>query len=199
MSKDALEDQKYELIKAHVLDPEHSPLREEHQQMLDRVTAAAKILDKHPIQKQAVAQLQKLYPGISRSQAYEDVRFAVRMFNTIHTFEYDFWQMWLIQDIIRNIQHCREDPYNIEKNRRVIAMEHANLIKAIGEKPTELPDPKRTEKHQFFLILNMNGQEIKVDLNNLSQLPEAAIKEVNRLIYGGNEITDIEAEEILQS
>jgi hypothetical protein len=76
MSRPALEETKFELIKAHVLDPDNSPLSAEKYELLERVISASKVLDKNPIQKQAVAIHQQKYPGISRSQAYEDLRLA---------------------------------------------------------------------------------------------------------------------------
>ena len=197
MSRTALEDTKYELIKAHILDPDNSPLSAEKQYMLERIISAAKVLDKNPIQKQAVAIHQQKYPDLGRTQAYEDLRLAIRLFNTLHTFDYDFCRTWLINDIIRNILTCRNT--KTEKDRRIIAMEHANLIKVIGEKPEELPDPKRTEKHQFYILIQNNNQQVKVDLNNLKDLPTAALRELTRAIYGGNEITETDAEEIMKS
>lgn len=197
MSRIALEDTNYELIKAHMIDPDHSPLPQEKQEMLDRVTSASKVLDKNPVQKHAVGLHQQKYPHISRAQAYEDLRMAVRLFNTLHTFDYDLWRTWLLNDIVENIRKCRNG--ESEKDRRVIAMEHANLIKIIGEKPTELPDPKRTEKHQFYILIQNDNRQVKIDINNLKDLPESALRELNRAIYGGNEITEADAEEILNT
>jgi hypothetical protein len=197
MSRPALEETKFELIKAHVLDPDNSPLSAEKYELLERVISASKVLDKNPIQKQAVAIHQQKYPGISRSQAYEDLRLAVRLFNTLHTFDYDMWRTWLINDIVQNILTCRNT--KTEKDRRIIAMEHANLIKVIGEKPEELPDPKRTEKHQFYILIQNNNQQLKVDLNNLKDLPISALQELSRAIYGGTEITEADAEVIMKS
>lgn len=197
MSRTALEDTNYELIKAHMIDPDSSPLSAEKKEMLDRVTSASKVLDKNPVQKHAVGLHQQKYPHISRAQAYEDLRMAVRLFNTLHTFDYDLWRTWLLNDIVDNIEKCRNG--KTDKDRRVIAMEHANLFKVIGEKPTELPDPKRNEKHQFYILIQNNNQQIKVDLNSLKDLPEAALRELNRAIYGGNEITETDAEEIMNT
>ena len=197
MSRPALEETKYEMIKAHVLDPDNSPLSPEKHELLERVISASKVLDKNPIQKQAVAIHHQKYPDISRAQAYEDLRLAVRLFNTLHTFDYDLWFNWLINDIVQNILICRNT--RSEKDRRIIAIEHANLIKVIGEKPEELPDPKRTEKHQFYILIQNNNQQVKVDLNNLKDLPTAALQELSRAIYGGNEITEADADEIMQS
>ena len=197
MSRPALEETKFELIKAHVLDPDNSPLSAEKYELLERVISASKVLDKNPIQKQAVAIHQQKYPNISRTQAYEDLRLAVRLFNTLHTFDYDMWRTWLINDIVQNILTCRNT--KSEKDRRIIAMEHANLIKVIGEKPEELPDPKRTEKHQFYILIQNNNQQLKVDLNNLKDLPISALQELSRAIYGGTEITEADAEVIMKS
>ena len=197
MSKKALEDTKYELIKGHILHPDKSSLPDEHRELLDRIISVSKILDKNPIQKHAVAIHQTKYPYISRSQAYEDVRLAMRLFNTIHTFDYDFWQTWLLNDIARNIEACRNS--RTPADRRVIAMEHANLIKAIGEKPEEKGDPRRNEKHAFYFVLQQNNQNIKVDLNNLEKLPAKAMQELSRILYGGNEIDEDQVEEMMNS
>ena len=78
-------------------------------------------------------------------------------------------------------------------------MEHSNLIRLIGEKPTELPDPKRNEKHQFYILIKNDNRDVKIDLNNLKDLPVSALQELNRAIYGGNEITEADAEEMMKT
>jgi len=195
--KRSLEEQKYELIRAHVLQPGESPLNQEQQQMLDRIVSLSKVLDKNPVQKQAVAIHQAKYPDISRTQAYQDLRFATRMFNTFYTFEYDFWQTWLINDIIANISECRRK--DTHQDRKTIAQEHANLIRAIGEKPENLPDPLRNEKHQFYILVNVRNETLKVDLNNLHKLPAETLQELNRALFAGGEITEEQAAEIINS
>ena len=197
MSRTALEDSKYELIKAHMIDPDSSPLPLEKQEILDRVISASKVLDKNPIQKHAVGIHQQKYPNISRAQAYEDLRIAVRLFNTLHTFDYDFWRTWLLNDIVKNIEKCRNS--GSDKDRANITKEHANLIKLIGDKPEDLPDAKRNEKHQFYILIQNDNRQVKVNLNDLKDLPDSALRELNKAIYGGNEITDVEAEEIMNT
>lgn len=197
MSKKALEDTNYETIKAHILYPDDSPLPEEKKEILDRIISAAKILDKNPIQKNAVALHQQKYVNISRSQAYEDLRMAVRLFPTLYTFDYDMWRTWMINDIVRNIQRCENA--NDHQHRRIIAMEHANLIKAIGEKPDDLPDPSRNEKHQFYILVQNDNRQVKIDINKLKDLPDSALQELNKAIWGGQEITETTAEEIMKT
>lgn len=193
----ALADNKYELIKAHILTPEKSPLTDEHQDILDRIISVSKILDKNPIQKNAISLHRAKYPQLGKTQAYEDIRLAVKLFNTLHTFDFDFWQTWLINDIIRNIEIARKG--NSHQDRRVIAIEHSNLLKAIGERPEEKDDPLRNEKHQFYFVININNEAVKIDMNNLKKLPIETLNEINRALFGGEEITDIEAEDIMNS
>jgi hypothetical protein len=197
MSRTSLEDTSFELIKAHVLDPENSPLPQEQKEMMDRVISAAKILDKHPVQKQAAAILRAKYPHIGLTRAYYDLRLATRVFNSVHTFDYDFWHTWLINDIIKNIEQCRNS--KSELSVKTIAMEHANLLKAIGAKPIDLPDPLRNEKHHFSIVIHANGSETKLNLRNLKNIPETALQDINKAIYGGSEITDVEADEIMNT
>lgn len=197
MSRKALEDTRYEMIKAHILEPGSSPLTPEQQEILDRVISVARILDKNPLQKQAVAIHQAKYPNLSRSQAYEDTRLAVRLFNTIHTFDFDFWQTWLINDIVRNIEQCRNN--GTPQAYKVIAMEHANLIKALGERPEELEDPKRTEKHAFYILVQNNNTTVKIDMNQLDKLPPGTLQELNKALFAGKEITDTEVDQLFKS
>ena len=197
MSRKALEDTNHEMIKAYILYPDEAPLPAEKKEMLDRVISVSKVLDKNPIQKNAVALHQQKYPDISRSQAYEDIRLAVKLFNSLQHFDYDLWHTWALNDIVRNIQACEKK--NDHQYRKIIALEHANLIKAIGDRPDELPDPTRNEKHQFYILVQNNNQQIKIDINSLKDLQVAVREELNKVIWGGQEITETTAEEIMKT
>ena len=205
MARTALEDQHFELIKSHIINPEESPLNEEQQEMLDRIISAAKILDKNPLQKNAISLLNAKYPHISRSRAFLDVKMAQRLFNTIHNFDYDFWQTWIINNIVENINRVRTQLASASNEKqsgaltRVIAQEHANLIKAIGEKPPTAVDPKLHEKHDFYLVFQQNNTTIKLDLDKVQQLPDATRAELNKIIFGGQEIDDQGAIKLMET
>lgn len=195
MSKKALEDQRYELIKAHVLDPSNSKLPEEHQEILDRVISIAKVLDRQPIQKHAVAIHMFKYKEISRSQAYEDCRLAMRLFNTMYTFDYDFWHMWLINDIAKNIE--RANRLGSPASLKVVAMEHANLIRALGERPTEGINPKLVEQHNFYIPIVINNKTVNIDLMKLIALPQESRQGLVESLF--TEISAEDAEEIMKT
>ena len=194
--KTALEELNYEQIRNHILDPQHSQLSEEHAFLLERILSLAKVLDKNPLFKQAISIHRAKYATISTSQAYIDLRMTTRLFKTIHTFDYDFYQTWIIQDIIENILKCKSQ--GTPAHLRIVAMEHTNLLKSIGTRPDDL-DPKRNEKHQFYIMINNNSNSIKLDLNNLENLPVSDLLELKRMLYGGHEITDVETEAIMNT
>lgn len=197
MPRTAIDDTSYELIKAHILTPDQSPLTEEQQEMFNRIMSAARVLDKNPVSKNAVALHLAKYPEIGRSRAYLDVSIAKKLFNSIHTFDFDFWQTWLINDIVGNINRSRAQ--NDTRAHRVIAMEHSNLIKAIGNRPEVVNDPRLTEKHQFYIMVQQNNSTTKIDFSRLQDLPEATLQELNRALFAGKEITDVDAEELFNT
>ena len=197
MSRLALEDLNYEVIKGHILNPDSSTLTELQQNQLNRIISLAKILDKNPNQKAAISLHKSKYPDIGTTTAYSDIHLAVRLFNTIHTFDYDFWRTWLINNIVANITKCNND--NSPAARKIIALEHQNLLKAIGERPTDLEDPKRLEKQSFYILIQNNKNTVKLDVDNLHKLPEATIREINRIVFTGNEISEQDAEDIFKT
>ncbi len=187
----------YELIKGHLLAPEKTKLSPDQEFQLERLMSAARILDKNPTLKHAIALHRAKYPELGQNQAWNDVQKARRLFNTIHEFDFDFWQTWLINDIVENIKQARTG--NTAADRRVIAQEHANLIKAIGEKPTEMNDPRLTEQHEFFILIQTETGQRKLSDQEIKQLPAAARSEITRMIFQAQEITDIEAEQIMNT
>jgi hypothetical protein len=193
--KKALEDFKYEAIKAHILDPDNSPLPKADQDLLNRVLSIARSLDRYPNQKNAVALHLAKYKDIKRSQAYVDCQMAMKLFNTLYSFDYDFWQTWLLNDITRNIERWRK---SIEPAAgRVIALEHLNLIRALGEKPVKEMDPKLVQEHTFLIPIQINNVTYTFDLQKFLDLPEGLRKKVSDALV--TDIKEVEAEEIMKS
>ena len=193
--KKALEDVKYELIKAHCIDPSTSPLTDKDKELFDRTMSMARTLDRQPIQHNAVAIHMSKYKHISRSQAYEDCKLAMRLFNTIHNFDYDFWHQWLINDICKLIDRCRksDDP----KAWRVWALAQANLKNALGEKPAKDIDPKLIQEHTFVMPIQINNQIYNFDMQKFLDLPSELRKKVTDALI--NDISNVEAEEIMKT
>jgi len=197
MSTKALEDYSYEVIKAHVLSPEDSPLPLAQQELFDRAMFIAKILHKNPVVDNAIALHRRLYPEISLKTAWRDYRLSLKLFNSLQTFDYGTWHTFTLNDIALSIQELRK--HKTVAALKVIQGEHANLLKAIGDKPQDLPDPQRNEKHQFFLVVQNHNTQIRIDINKLKDLPVGVLQEFNAAIWGGEEITEATAEEIMKS
>ena len=195
---------KYELmdcsadeIKNHMLDPDNSTLPENLRYQLDRIVSITKVIDKNPVLKQAVAIHQAKYQDISMVTAYADAKMSMRLYNSFMKFDYDFWQEWIIKDIVESIAITRKrDSVAADK---VIAMQHANLIKAIGKRPEDVPDPKRNEKHNFFIMVNVGGQQMRIDPDELHKLPVKSISEINKALSAGQTITIEDAKNIMDS
>lgn len=192
--KNAIEDKRFELIKSHCLnpDPNREMLSETDQRILDRWISAAKTLDRYPVMKNASAIHMTKYPEISRAMAYLDLRNAMRLFNSIHTFDYEWWHSWLINDIASHIQACKDSG-----DRKNWAAAHANLIKALGEKPEVPIDPKLTEKNTFIIQVNVNNKIVNIEYEKFMKIPPHLRKEFTNALE--SEITDTEAEEIMKS
>lgn len=161
-----LEDQDYQAIKSYILEGNRSTLTLRQREMLDRWISASKLLEKNPVMKNAVAILQAKYPGLSRTQAYEDCRNAVRMFNSKQTFDYDLWRNWLLNDIIELCKKAKDTG-----NLKAWAAAQANLIKALGAAPEQNIDPRLMEKHQIIVPIQINNNTYNLDLNKFLSIP----------------------------
>ena len=197
MKKGSLEETDYEQIKGHILDPANSELSLKKQEQLERIMSVVRIMDKNPIRKNVFMLHKQKYEHLGKVQLYEDIRLAQRLYNTVYEFDWDFWRSWIINDTIDNIVNCRKS--KSDTGRRIIAMEHANLIKLIGVKPEELENVKREDKVQYYILIQHNHQELKIDLENLDTIPESTMRQINRLIYGGDELTESDAEQLMNS
>lgn len=198
MAKKALFDHDYELIKAHIYDPENSELSNEQREMFERIKIAAKLVARAPDKRRnAYLELVSIFPNLSNTQAQNDINMAIKLYNVLHKFEYDFWQVWLIDDIAKNIRELRilqkEDP----KYSVALAKEHDNLRKALGEKPEQPVDPHRHEKKDVYFAIQINNNTIKIDAERLQKLQPGSFRDLIDALTKDISITD--AEEIMNS
>ena len=196
MSKTALLETTYDKIVAHCLDPSNSPLTKEHQKYFDRLNSADDLLRRYPKDKQAMIMLRKKYPDLSRSHAFEHIRNAKKLFNYINPVDKDFIRRWVIQDCFSMIGIAKSmgpRGFKAWNNARL------QLIKAAQLEETEnlLPDPEILESHQFFTVININGQNVKLDLDAFNKLPISTRKDLADLIHAP--ITEDQAAEIMDS
>ena len=67
----------------------------------------------------------------------------------------------------------------------ILAMQHANLLNAIGRRPVEKPDPHRNEPREFYLRVPNLNSKVEIDIDTLKDLPVTGIKEFQKIILSG--------------
>ena len=166
-----IDQQRYELILAHILDPDNSPLPEEFSEKFNRIKSAAIMLDDyHPAN--VIPRLVAKY-NITRNTAREDIKLAQELFKSNHHFDYDFWQQWQIKDLVDTIRTCKLEG----KEKERIAAQKV-LKNVIGVKPESPDDPKRMEKNVFYIQLNNNQTTVNIPMEKLKGLSPEEVRTV---------------------
>lgn len=187
----SLSEQHYEVIQAHILDPEHSPLPENLRDQFNRVLQVARLIDDYPDDNHIINLMMTKY-RVSQTQIRKDIALAKELFKTNHTFDWDFWQAWQIKDQLELIQECklRGDLKNWNAAKKVLAV-------MIGQKPEAVDDPRRMEKNVFNVQVNYNGQTLNIDLDKVRNLPANVKQDILQQLYSS--VDDITAEEIMNT
>ncbi len=187
----SLSEQRYEVIQAHILDPEHSPLPENLREQFNRVLQVARLIDDYPDDNHIINLMMTKY-RVSQTQIRKDIALAKELFKTNHTFDWDFWQAWQIKDQLELIQECklRGDLKNWNAAKKVLAV-------MIGQKPEAVDDPRRMEKNVFNVQVNYNGQTLNIDLDKIRNLPANVKQDILQQLYSS--VDDITAEEIMNT
>ena len=178
MNNKSIHDLHHLLVKAHFQTPDRSPLPKSKQEILNRARAAARILDKNPVRKNAVALLRALYPNISRATAFRDLILAESLFPSVRTFNYDLWNTFLLNSIFETLQRCKA--INTVAAHKLMVREHANLLKVIGKRPEEQPDPNRDEPHQYIFYLQGMKSMDTMDAKAMADVPVTSMKELKK-------------------
>nr|DAO19941.1 MAG TPA: hypothetical protein [Caudoviricetes sp.] len=190
-SKAALEEQSYDLIQQHIIDPENSPLPEHLRVQCNRVLQIARLLDDYPNESHIINIMLAKY-RISRTQIRKDIALAKELFKTQHQFDWDFWYAWMIKDQIQLIRDCKlKGDLKQWNNAKKV------LHQMIGEKPASVEDPRRMEKNVFYIQINSMGQKVDIPLNAIRNLSQEEQKVLVDSMY--TPIDDVQAEEIMNS
>jgi hypothetical protein len=198
MSKLALRDIAHERILEHLLSPDgHSTLAPQYQKILERWKKADDLLDKYPNLKDSVKLYQAKYPELSDSQVYNDFHNAKKLFNNAKRIDKEWLRRWVVNDIFKLIDAAKNwGP----KGFKAWNTAHSNLIKAVGlDQKEEIDiDPEILQQHNFFIVLNVNGKQIKTDLNVFNSMPDATRKQIADALFT-RPMTEDAAFELLES
>lgn len=179
-------------IEAHIVDPENNPLPERCQEQFGRVLSAARLLDDYPDDNHVIRLMRAKY-DVSSSTIRRDIALARQLYKSRHTFDWDFWQAWMIKDQLELIRECKLRGDMKEWNKAKLV-----LHKIIGDKPLGEEDPRRMQANQFFIqIVNNNGEQRSMPLGDVRALNDKEKKELIDNLY--QPIDDAQAEEIMQT
>jgi hypothetical protein len=196
MSKISVLETTYDKIVAHCLEPDKNSLTLEQQRIFERWNAADDLLRRYPKEKQAMTMLRKKFPGLSRTQAYDDLRHAKKLFNYTNPVDKEFIRRWVIQDCLTMIDIARSMG---PRGFKAWNTARFQLIRAarLEESENLVPNPEIFEQHQYFTVIQIGGQSVKIDLDDFNKLPLSTRKELSDLIHAP--ITEDQAVKILNS
>lgn len=178
-------------IEAHILDPEKYALPDRCQAQFKRVLSAARLLDDYPDDSHVIKMMQVKY-DVSASTVRRDIALARQLYKSRHTFDWDFWQAWMIKDQLELIHECKLSGDLQEWNRAKKV-----LRDIIGDRPAGGEDPQRMQANQFFIQINQNGKTQDVSLGDARNYSDKEKKDIIDNMY--QQITDAEAEEIMET
>ncbi len=197
MSKPALQgDTTYDKILAHCLDPDSNALSEEHQRIFHRWNVADDLLRQYPRDKQAYEMMRVKFPELSRAQIYRDLADAKRLFNYTKPVDKEFIRRWVIDDCLRMIQIAMNQG---ARGFKAANMARAQLIKAarLEVEDKQQLDPDILSKHNFFTVININGNTMKIDMDEFLDLPVTTRKKLSDALF--TPLEDQDAIEIMNS
>lgn len=179
-------------IEAHITDPDNNPLPERCREQFGHVIAAARLLDDYPDDNHVIRLMRAKY-DVSPSTVRRDIALARQLYKSRHTFDWDFWQSWMIKDQLELIRECKLSGNLKEWNKAKLV-----LHKIIGERPMGEEDPQRMQANQFFIqIVNNDGERRNVSLGDVRNYSDQDKKDIIDNLY--QPIDDTEAEEIMDT
>ena len=190
--KPRLDEERFETLRAHILDPQQFPLQtREEEQQLRRVQQAAMLMQDYPNEAHVITLMLHSH-RVSRTQIRRDIALAKELFKTDFEFDWDFWRAWQIKDQLELIREAKMKGDLREWNNA-----KKLLAELIGSKPEAGEDPRRMERNVFNIqIINADGHAVQIPLDKLRFSGE----DVATLLETMNApITDAQAQEIMNS
>jgi len=189
-SIDTLREDDFAAISQYYSTGESAALSEKQQEILERLRTAHAILRKYPRKSVAVLKLQARFPGLSREQAFVDVRNACRLWNKYDPIDREFLEGWFLDWLMKEIANPAVSDTAKAKNL-------STLQKYLALHPPVQIDPRLMESNQIFIQFNVNGKQIALSEDLIAKLPA----ELRRQFMDGmnGEICEDTAFEIINS
>ncbi len=178
----------FEVVSIAVMQGNVDALNERERKVLKVTEEAYHIVTEHPVKSHAVNALAELHPELSKAQLYRYIDYAIRIWNPRHRLDRDFLEQIFVNKLLESISDPGVDDEVRAKNL-------ATYQRYLSSLPQETIDPSMMEKHDIYIQLNINGNNIDIPFEKLSLLTDETKRIAGVL---DQEITDVEAEEIME-
>lgn len=186
------EDITLDRIRAWLNDPESGELSDKDREIYNRWDYA---YDQLKTEKPA-AVVNRLIAkfGVSRPQAYRDIKSCQRLLNPVNRRDVDWLRNFIVDDAILQIKVARDslDTKAWQKAR-------ADLIKIYAIEKDEKAglDPELLGRNEYFVAINFGDKIEKINLGELHKMPANKRQELTEFLF--NDIDEKGAEFILES
>ncbi len=183
----------YDRIYAHYVYPEEVKLSEKEKRQRDRWSFAWTCLMNKRVTAKVIEMLQSEY-SISDGQAYQDIRNAKKLFGDVNETTKQAERNFLSELALHTFHEAAKAQNFNQMNKAV-----ANLIKLkqLDQEDPENYDEENMKSHNYYMVVTVNNQNIKIDFNELDQLSRDNKRKLAEILE--SDIDDVEAAKIMES
>lgn len=179
----------FEVLRECLLTQETKALSPQREKMVRICRDCYGMMEKYPNRIHLIHALESLH-GLSYRQAARYVDFTRQTWGNMLDYNPQFCQTFLMNQLMKEISNPKTDPNVRAKNL-------ATLQKALASMPTSDIDPTLMESNQIYINFVLGDKNFQLSQKVIRSLPKAVQEELFAGVH--NEITDVEAEEILDT
>ena len=183
-------DADFSIVKEYLTTGESSALSETRQHMLAVCRDCWGLMARYPQRSALIHQLMAMHDGMEYKTAAKFVDFTRATWGSYVDITQDFLRTYFLDRLLKELANPKADA-------RVTAKNLATLQKAIAAMPQSEIDPSLMEQNTIVIELKLGDKSFRLPQRDVRRLPKDLQEAILSGIHG--EITDIEAEEILDS
>lgn len=182
-------DDDFRVVKEYLSTGESAALSPQHKRMISICRDSWGLMSKYPQRNVLIKQLMAQH-GLQYKEAAKYVDFTRATWGNYQAVTQDFLQNFFVDQLLRAISDSRTDISNRVKLLSI-------LQKHLQQMPHSEIDPSLMESNTIMINFNLGDKNLQLSQKVIRALP----KEVQEQLLAGvhNDITDAEAEEILDS
>lgn len=183
----------YDRIYAHYIYPEEVELTDKELEQKERWTFAWTSILNERVTGKVVEMLQSHY-DISAAQAYRDIKNGKRLFGDVNETTKQAERNFLSELALQTFNKAALASNYNQMNKAI-----ANLIKLkqLDQDDPDNYDEDEMKSHNYYMIIQVNNQPIKVDFNELESMTQDNKRKLAEILE--DNIDEVEATKIMES